>query len=576
MREKVSGHGTFDVIRSDRVRLLEARSTDEVYHDTAYLFPKLALDSDCRLPSENPKETVDNLIQLANLMVSEENLNEREDNSSIPAGFTYWGQFIDHDITRNAVTEPSVFDIKNVLKADFSPLSPEFVVDNLKNKRTPYLDLDSVYGRTPKEDANNPLEDRYYEDDLMTFRLGMNSVLDPKSTKFPDFLAGSPTWPRLDLPRKTTVVENELYRMPIIGDDRNDENTIVSQFHVAFLKFHNAIVDVLKRRGLVDRREIFRRAQQEVIWHYQWLVVNEYLIKVAKCEIVEKLLAQEKTFFDCVIKPYIPLEFSMAAFRFGHSMARESYDFNRNFGYPNALATFEELFLFTGKGGLPVTDAELHVNLPASWIIEWDRYFFDTCKNSNGQCSIVHSEKTATHPKGVELVDRFARKIDTKLSVKLKCMFNELGEHPAFCRTNIAPEKRLVLHLARRNLLRGYQFSLPTGQSIANTLGIQVLTESELTQNQSSGMNTHLCQSGFVNHTPLWFYVLKEAEVGEKGNSLGELGSYLVAGTLISLLRRDPNSFLNKDWEPSMGVVEVESGKSFTSITDLFRFAGVA
>ena len=139
-----------------------------------------------------------------------------------------------------------------------------------------------------------------------------------------------------------------------------------------------------------------------------------------------------------------------------------------------------------------------------------------------------------------------ARKIDTRLAPTLGDMPNE-GNAEA------DRIKELLKHLARRNLRRGYQLSLPTGQALARALGIQPLSHDELSRDNSPKMTAALEQGGFFERTPLWYYVLKEAEVREGGERLGELGSRIVAETIIGVMLTDPESYLTKDhsWDPS-------------------------
>jgi hypothetical protein len=170
-----------------------------------------------------------------------------------------------------------------------------------------------------------------------------------------------------------------------------------------------------------------------------------------------------------------------------------------------------------------------------------------------------------------------ARKIDTRLAPTLGNLPNE-GNDPSD-----AMFKELLKHLARRNLRRGYQLSLPTGQAVALALGVNPLSSDELGQNGTEAMKQALEQGGFLERTPLWFYVLKEAEVREGGNRLGEVGSRLVAETFIGVLLADPESYLAKDpsWNPSKktpgsgGPLKLADGRTIKKIGDLLEFSGV-
>ena len=146
-----------------------------------------------------------------------------------------------------------------------------------------------------------------------------------------------------------------------IADARNDENLILAQFHTAVLRFHNAVVDWLTVNEPNDYNgcqksapQLFGQAQQLTRWHYQWLVVNDFLKTIAMSGIVDSILLGGPNHYAMRNgEAYMPLEFSVAAYRFGHTMVRAAYDHNRNFGRPGNVApsaSFDLLFAFTGNG----------------------------------------------------------------------------------------------------------------------------------------------------------------------------------------------------------------------------------
>jgi hypothetical protein len=256
-------------------------------------------------------------------------------------------------------------------------------------------------------------------------------------------------------------------------------------------------------------------------------------------------------------------------------MVRGAYDHNRNFGKENLsgipnhppFASFDELFLFTGNGFLrdsadptkrtsnPFRGAP---TLPFNWIIEWDRF------TDKGDANPTH----------------FARKVDTRLAPPLTDMVNE-GNEAAIQNDQTNPANKdiraLLRHLAQRNLVRGYHLSIPTGQSVAAEMGVPILSPDELRQNNSEALNDALEKGGFLERTPLWYYVLKEAEVRANGHSLGELGSRIICETIIGLLLNDRSSFLNQrgSWDPSEGV-KLDNGDPIVTIRDFLKFARVA
>ena len=466
-------------------------------------------------------------------------------NSTIPPVYTYWGQFIDHDITANTDRQNSVTDLTI---HPVQPVPPEQVRQALRNLRQPALNLDSVYADGPGM-AGGPATGLY---DGPALRVGeVAQVNDDGSPIRGDHVtpAGDE---RHDLPRNGTAA--------VLGDARNDENLIVAQFHVAFLRFHNAVLDWIRAQPPEngyqpdDDMALFAQARNLVRWHYQWLVVHDYLKTVTLPGTADKvLLGGNRLFAARDGEVYMPLEFSVAAYRFGHSMVRAAYDYNRNFGRPGVVipsASFGLIFNFTGSGR-PQPFAGATTVLPFNWVIEWDRF----------------TDKGDSQP------DHFARKIDTQLALPLFDMINQIT--PAEQALPAAAQD-ILKRLAVRNLLRGYQLALPTGQAVATALGVAPLTEAELLQGNSAAVNDALTGGGFIQHTPLWFYLLKEAEVRANGNSLGEVGSRIVAETLIGQLRYDPDSYLNVagGWNPAQGVL-LPSGDPIVTIKDLFRFAGV-
>lgn len=522
-----------------------------------YLFDGIVSNADKHLPTANPSAVVNALKALGASMIELD--SEPEVNSPIPPIYTYWGQFIDHDLTANTDRKSKVGDIT---ADDLRPLDPEFIKRELQNLREPALNLDHVYGDGPFV-HKDPAGEEFIPYDGIKLQLGEEGPL-PAGVAIPRF----DNFGR-DLPRRQDSLDPGRKGVALIGDARNDENLIVAQLHVAFLRFHNAVVDwVRKNQPELDTDEkVFQRARNLTRWSYQWLVVHDYLKTVTLDGIVDDVL---KSLDNNLLRlkergTYMPLEFSVAAFRFGHSMVRPKYDWNRNFGIPGGntpgtfpFATVELLFRFTGKPKADIrlnplaaanfpTGGKLFTNLPANWPAEWDRMV----------------------DKGSQLPDRFARKIDTKVAPPLGILFNEGIDEPS------VQVQELLKQLAKRNLLRGYLLSLPTGQAVATELGVKSLTRDELENGSSDDTKKALADGGFFDRTPLWFYILKESEVRAKGSSLGEVGSRIVADTIIGQILNDPESYLNqKDWNPEQGV-KLPDGTSITSIRDFLRFAGV-
>jgi hypothetical protein len=388
----------------------------------------------------------------------------RPDSRTIPAGFTFLGQLIDHDIT---------FDPTSSLERQNDPSA-------IRNFRTPLLELDCVYGSGPG--ASPYLYDQTDPDKLLT-----GTLENPA-----------------DLPRNSQ-------KTALIGDPRNDENLIVSQLQLAFLKLHNAVVDYLRAQGVASA-QVFKEAQRLVRWHYQWVVVHEFLPLTIGQFLVDEILRDGPSYYQPGPRPFMPVEFSVAAYRFGHSQVRAAYKVNE--------AITQELF-----------DLPFFAPIQPHQVIDWTNFFHITSSNP----------------------PQFSRQIDAKLSRTL------LDLQPPIVSADAPAERR---SLAVRNLMRGASFDLPSGQTVAKAMGLTPLSDEEL------GLATW---DGFKEAAPLWFYILKEAEVQTGGETLGQVGGRIVGEVLIGLLQADPMSYFNLEprWQPNQDIAP--EGR----MVDLLKFAGV-
>lgn len=447
-------------------------------------------------------------------------------NSEIAAGFTYLGQFIDHDITADKTQGfPRINDPEEIEQA-----------------RTPSLDLDSLYGLGPKRQPE--LYDKGFPKRQAMFRIGLtSSAPSPGGSQpgTPDIPVSLPN----DLPRRANT-------QAIIGDPRNDENLLVAQTHLAFLKFHNRVMDTLPQGQATEddgpvaftmaeedderKRRLFHKARRLVRWHYQWIVLNDFLPKIIDPNVLTDIRTNGRRFYDFDQepfggRPFMPIEFSVAAYRLGHSMVREQYNYNRVFAdfsvEPNSLtpATLGLLFTFTGGGG--------GAPIPSNWIIDWRRL------HSVGRRSLLN----------------FTRKLDTKL-------IPQLHQLPS-----IAPGE--PNSLAVRNLLRGARLGIPAAQDVAEAMGITPLRPNQIASGDDGEI---LREHGFHQRTPLWYYILKEAELQGEGERLGEIGSRIVGEVFVGLIEGDPHSFLAKrpDWTPTLPSA---TPGTFT-MADLLKFVG--
>ncbi|WP_298841920.1 heme peroxidase family protein [uncultured Roseobacter sp.] len=419
---------------------------------------------------------------------------EAEFSSDIPAGYTYFGQFVDHDIT---------FDPASSLMRRNDP-------NGLRNFRTPRLDLDNVYGAGPDDQPY-----LYDPDDKAKLAIGE--------------VEGRPDLP--DLPR--------FRGRALIGDMRNDENAMVSQLQLAFLLAHNTLVDRARADDPgASTSVVFERARKTLRWLYQHIVWNDFIPRIATDTMYDCAMKLEKTcdgrrrwicqlddVYSWKHQPFMPVEFSVAAYRFGHSMVRNGYQTNnpeRGFG--------EFAPIFDNTGGGDPDDLRGFRPMKPDNCIQWD-WFLQMESSAPG------------------LFPQMARKIDTKLANALAFLF-EAAPGDA---NNV---------LAFRNLKRGVTFDLPSGTAVARKFCVDPIA------------------LGPDEPDALWYYILREAEESG-GNSLGHVGSVIVCSVFAGLLKGDPLSWVSTEpcWTPEKdpllsGGVDNVDDPSWT-LASVIRLAGL-
>jgi hypothetical protein len=442
-----------------------------------------------RLPAFAPP---DNLLEgLARTMVEDQTVPDDQHLNTSPrlfAGFTFIGQFIDHDIT---------FDTTPLALRQADP-------DATVNFRTPRYDLDSLYGRGP---ASDPAFYDPADPAKLALATNGNGVLD---------------------------VRRDGNGRAIIPDPRNDENLIIVQLHKAFVQFHNRIVDAAREQGI--RPEwVFETARRLTRWHYQWAVIHDFLPRFIGDELVGPNGAVYKevagkppvinlSYYKPTNKdgrPFMPVEFAVAAYRFGHSIIRPFYIINDS----GIVPIFGPAGQFNLNGGRPI---------PSDLVIEWKNIL----------------------PVDPNFPARKPRKIDTKLSLPLTSL-------PG----SAVPPPDPTTHLAIRNTLRGKHVGLPSGQQVARAMRVNVLSNAQL------GLSN---DPGWGGEAPLWFYILREAELPPYNTQrLGAVGGRIMAEVLVGLLQRDPNSYLYLDaaWKPAPPIAPATGQFGFV---DLLRYAGAA
>lgn len=367
---------------------------------------------------------------------------EGKDESSVEAGWPFFGQYVAHDLT-----------------ADRSPLRAHADVDALRNMRSPRANLESLYG-------GGPVGSPYLYERADPARLLENDG---------------------DVPRNQEGIA-------LLGDPRNDVHVFTSQMQVAFIAAHNRLVDRLREDGAAEEI-VFDEARRSLTWHYQWVIVNDLLTGLAGETLVAELLQSAPRWYRPNGRPFIPLEFADAAYRYGHSQIRQLYRIQE--GGP-ARPVFPDLIGFS-----PIADRR----------VDWALLF--------------------------DLPGRPAAQRAKPIDGQLPRSLIELPQA-----ITGAVDEEAYRSLAARDLERGQGTGLPSGESVARHVGVEPLSADEV----------GLAPYGWDDETPLWLYVLRESAARQEGERLGEIGGRIVAEVLIGIITADPESYLALDptWTPTL------------------------
>ena len=362
--------------------------------------------------------------------------------SQVEAGQPFFGQYVAHDIT-----------------ADRSPLRAHADINVLRNVRSPRANLEGLYGGGP---------------------------------------VGSPyLFDQADSPKLLTGVNGDLPRnqqgIALIGDPRNDVHAFMTGLQLAFIRAHNQLVDRLRADGVPDS-DLFEDARLALVWHYQWVILHDFLPTLVGNELTATVLQEGPRFYRLEGEPYIPVEFADAAYRYGHSQIKADYQLQQ--GGPRR-PVFPDL-----AGFRP---------LAPDHAVEWQLLF-----DAPGQPPAQR-----------------AKPIDGQLPASLIRLPESITG---------AVEVNAYRSLAARDLQRGQGTGLPSGEAVAHAVGAKPLTRAELALGDWRG------------ETPLWLYILREAAVHGGGDRLGEVGGRIVAEVLIEIVRKDPESYLanNPSWRPTL------------------------
>ena len=361
----------------------------------------------------------------------------------VEAGQPFFGQYLAHDLT-----------------ADRSPLRAHVDIDALRNIRSPRANLEALYG-------GGPVGSPYLYDQADTAKL----------------LVGADGH---DLPRNQQGIA-------LIGDPRNDVHAFMTGLQVAFIHAHNRLVDRLRTDGVSDS-EVFDDARRALTWHYQWVILNDFLPNLVGMAMTTTIMRDGLHYFHLAGEPFIPVEFADAAFRYGHSQIKGDYQLRPG---GSRFPVFPEL-----AGFRPLT---------ADHVIDWTLLF-----------------DVPGHPAAQR-----AKPIDGQLPTSLIRLPESI--------TGVV-DVSAYRSLAARDLQRGLGTGLPSGEAVAHAVGAKPLTRDEL------------ALGDWQDETPLWLYILREAAVRGGGDHLGEVGGRIVAEVIVGIIRKDPESYLANDpsWRPTL------------------------
>lgn len=454
-----TGQDNDDRLFLEDLRLYEAK--EQSFSNTVFqtMFNCPALEYDSQI-----------LTDLGNSMLISNNLTSLDLNNNVPLGFVFLGQFIAHELTLN-VSDEFKSEAKNYI-----------------NFRTPIFDLDQVYGQF----ENNKF--MYDENHKLLWNQANNDLLRNENG------------------------------VPIIGDPRNDENFAIAQLQLVFIKFHNKVMDYLQNETpSLSGLELFNEARKTVRWHFQYLVIHNFLKNFISPAVVDQILNEGAKFYTNVEDKYIPTEFVTACYRFGHAILTNDIQIDSD-----CIVDLHTLLGLTGG------------NLPGGERMDWNYLFYMP---------------------GSGVIPKMSKKINPKIVEALHTLPNGFPQ-PADLPHNSLPV---------RNLRRGNQFNIGSGQHIAKQIKEKYPHITPLTSNQvNNGNQIFNDHPELKSETPLFYYFLREAEVQEWGQKLGHVGSIIIGEVIVEAIRRNPKSYLYEEpnWTPTLP----RADQSTFTIMDLIDF----
>ena len=447
------------------------------------------------------------------------------DNPNIPAGYTYLGQLIAHDMT----FEPSALPTQHLS------------IGGLRNIRTSVLDLDCIYGGGPKSSPHlyRRSGPKKKGSSKTHFRLGAvikkDGVMDwGLQEDLPRILVNSSD---NNFGQDERIDEGRLYYEPLLADIRNDDNLILAQLVVLFCKFHNRIVDILKEKyDWEDEAAYFEAARYIVVSTYQDIVAYDFLKRLLDPGIYwcykQKRDLSSFGFMKEVVHKHgqflIPVEFSVAAFRTGHAMIREIYHFERRRSLSAKLpavsetpsSSIEKLMEFHGEP--PAPKGDFKVPITDRWIIEWSDFFWD---DEKADASLLENRNKSF-------------RLTPKANLRL---FSNTHMEPLDQHNPNEDDPESLGGLTYRDLARSFDLGLPSGQTLALSFSIEEISNARLRERLEGGDLTAEEIERLSQNTPLFFYLLCEAEIEHQGERLGKLGSAITAEVIFCALSSELN-----------------------------------
>ncbi|MFZ3373958.1 MAG: peroxidase family protein, partial [Chthoniobacterales bacterium] len=333
-----------------------------------------------------------------------------------------------------------------------------------------------------------------------------------------------------------------------VYDKRNDSTLLLAQVHVFLCKFHNRLLDdvIAGKIPSVSDGDPFEHTKRLVTWHYQWIIRNDLLPKLVMSDVLEDItLHWPRLYRPQTRRASIPVEFSLAAFQFGHAAVNFLYNINRNFISCPQEATMH----LTGFGHFqwPAGTGAFFNHLPEKFVLDAGRLFGWAPRAKQNFAAIIGT-----------LITEGLYKIPEAFSVLVN---NEPANDTGL--TILARKGVSMFSLPEATLLRGSAVGLPSGQQACQLAGIQQLGPDQLTYGDD--LREFLYRNGMLHRTPLFYYLLREAEVAGRaspdrppGTRLGPLGSRIVAEVILGILTADPDSYLYANWQPPD--ISIESG----------------